>query len=192
MAREECAERIRLTDAYSLSLSKYSACRDALRHPRGDSSTADWNAVEKAFHASQRAWEALEQHIGEHKCLELHWSLGNPAVPSDILGKAAAAALDVILVVDNDRRYVDVNDAAVAALGVPRSEIVGRRIEEFFSEARCEAIPAAWESFISEGLQCGICELRGPGPRRRFEYRAKANFADGLHLSVLREYATGD
>jgi PAS domain-containing protein len=188
---EECAERIRLIDAYGSCLAEYSARPDALKGSRDDRNEGDWNAAETALASSQRTWEALQRHIAEHQCLDLHWSSGDPAdtgASGHILAKAAVAALDVILVADDDRRFVAVNEAAADLLGLPRSKIVGRRIEEFFSEARGEAIPAAWDSFLSEGLQCGICELKGPGRRRRFEYRAKANFAPGLHLSVLREH----
>ncbi len=104
---------------------------------------------------------------------------------SEILLEAAAAVRDVILVADDERRFVDFNRAASELLGVPPHEIIGRRIEEFFVEAQARPIPAAWARFQSDGEQVGVCRLRG-GSSALYEYRATANFLPGLHVSVLR------
>lgn len=99
--------------------------------------------------------------------------------------EAADAALDVILVADDERRYVDLNRAASQALGLPREAIIGRRVEEFFLEPDREPIDVAWLRFLSDGEQFGVVQLRN-GAGSIFEYRAKANFVPGLHVSVLR------
>jgi PAS domain-containing protein len=188
----ECPERMRLTEAYSQLVTDYAVRLEAIKRPSGDRKSEDWKSVETALAESQEAWKALEGHISSHKCLGLDWPAPDPAhASSQVLGQAAAAALDVILVADDHRRFVDVNEAAASILGLPRSEIVGRSIDEFFSLSPEEPIPEAWGRFVSEGVQCGFCELKTPGLRRRFEYRAKANFASGLHLSVLREQPKG-
>lgn len=190
MDPKECAERLRLVDEYSRCVTEYSVRLEAVKQPSSQRNQLDWKAAETALSESQKAWEALEQHLAEHQCMILDWPSRDSAESggsSELLGKAAAAALDVILVADDNRCFIDLNEAAAGILGLPRNEIVGRRIDEFFSEARGDTIPAAWDGFVSEGTQCGICELKAPGRRRRFEYRAKANFAPGLHLSVLRE-----
>jgi PAS domain-containing protein len=106
-----------------------------------------------------------------------------------VLEAAADSAMDLILIADDERRFVDLNRAASDVLAHPREEIIGRRIEEFFSEAQGELVPAAWSTFVVEGEQRGICELKST-PRKRFEYRAKAHFRRGLHLSILREIPT--
>jgi PAS domain-containing protein len=186
----ECAERIRLIEEYSRSVTDFNARLETLKRSPHQRTEADWRVAETARAEAQGTWAALEQHIVNHRCLDVYRPSLEPVetpAPSRILERAAEAALDIILVADNDRRFVDVNQAAADVLGLPRDEIVGRRIEEFFSEARGETIPQAWNSFVTEGIQHGICELAAPGRRRRFEYRAKANFAPGLHLSVLRE-----
>jgi PAS domain S-box-containing protein len=103
-----------------------------------------------------------------------------------ILEAAPDAAMDVILIVDDERRFVELNRAAADVLGLPREEIIGRRIEDFFSEAQGKAVPAASSRFVVEGEQGGVCELRS-GSQKTFEYRAKANFRRGLHVSILRE-----
>jgi PAS domain-containing protein len=186
----DCDKRIGLVDEYSRRITDYAVLRDALERQTGERKEQDRGAVEAALAESQKAWEALEQHIAEHQCLDLGWPSSDVAHAgaSEILGQGAAAALDIILIVDDDRRFVDMNEAAADILGLPRNELVGRRVDDFFSLPLGEPIPAAWNSFISKGVQCGICEVRAAGPPRRFEYRAKANFAAGLHLSVLREH----
>lgn len=190
MSTEDCTIRIRLLDQYTQSLADYKTAIDALRE-KSDARREDrWVAAEASLAASQRAWNALERHIVDHHCLELGWSKRGPddsAASTSILEKAAICALDLILVADDERRFVDVNAAAAEVLGLPRNEIAGRLIEDFFAEARGQTIPDAWEDFVANGVQCGICELKTPGKRRLFDYRAKANFASGLHLSVLRE-----
>ena len=104
-----------------------------------------------------------------------------------VLESAAEAAPDVILVADDERRFVDVNRAAEDLFGLPREQILGRRIDEFFSEAQGKPVSTAWEAFLSEGEQRGLCELSHGERRRVFEYRARAQFGTGLHVSVLRE-----
>jgi PAS domain-containing protein len=181
--RDECPERVRLTDEYCRAITDFNARMDALRSLRSAPTPDDWSAAEAARAQSQTAWEAVEQHIATHKCMPMAW----PGPERGALEAAAMHALDVIMVADDSRRFVDVNEAAAQALGLPREEIIGRRVDEFFSEARGESIPAAWADFMADGVQAGVCKMSVPGKLRRFAYRAKANFAPGFHLSVLRE-----
>lgn len=111
--------------------------------------------------------------------------LGRPR--GRLLEAAADAASDIVLIADDQRRFVDLNRAAADVLGLPREKIIGRRIEDFLSEAQGKAVPAAWSAFMVEGEQAGFCELRSAGAVRNFEYRAKAHFQTGFHVSVLRE-----
>jgi len=96
-------------------------------------------------------------------------------------------ALDSVLIADDNRRYVDVNPAACELIGRPREEIIGHDIAEFF-EMDEEAVPSAWNSFVSEGAQVGICRVQRPdGSVRYASFQARANFVPGLHLSILRD-----
>lgn len=195
MNREECSERIHLTDEYCRLVTELNTLLDSLRVPSRERNQALWSAAERARMLSQKAWEALEEHIKDHCCIDLQSARPDPLDVSGfpyILAMAALAAVDVILVANDNREYIDVNDAAAAVLGLPRSEIVGRRVDEFFSEIQGKAITEVWAGFIADGVQRGICELNTGGKRRRFEYLAKANFAPGLHLSVLREMSEGE
>ena len=103
-----------------------------------------------------------------------------------VLEAAADAAHDLILIADDERKFVDLNQAAAELLGLRRDQVIGRRIDDFFTEAQGKTVPTAWSLFVAEGEQRGLCELKAATPRT-FEYRAKANFRRGLHLSVLRE-----
>ena len=191
-AREECEERIRLTDEYGSSVSDFHRRLEAIKRAPLQRNDVDWHDAEASRQQAQRAWEAFERHIAEHRCLEMPPSGPPPPAdsPSELLAKAAESALDVILVADDDRRFVDMNQAAMKIFGLPREEVVGRRVDEFFHEIRGEDVPQAWAGFIAEGTQCGICELKAPG-QALYAYRAKANFVPGLHLGILREVERG-
>lgn len=182
MNRGECPERSQLVDEYCRAVTDFNIRMEALRLRTGEAGHDDLSAAEEARARSQTAWDAVSAHIGSHKCMPMAWT----GFSGGVLEAAAMHALDVILVVDDQRRFVDVNEAAVQALGRPRDQIIGRCIDDFFSVASGEFVPAAWEAFVAEGVQAGLCELISPA-HRRFQYRAKANFARGFHLSVLRE-----
>jgi PAS domain-containing protein len=186
MEHADCGEQSRLFDQYSRAVTSYSLRSEAARRAPDTQSANDWLEIERARDESEAAWKALEEHIARHRCLGLP-NTASVVASSEILGQAAAAALDAIVVADDQRRFIALNDAAVEILGMARTDVLGRCIDEFFSSAAGEDIPTAWRKFIAEGMQIGICELSTPGPRRRFEYRAKSNFAQGVHLSVLRE-----
>ena len=189
----ECAERIRLVEEYSRSVTILRDRWEALKGAPREQDAAGWHAADASRVESQKAWAALERHLAVHRCLDLYHRNPDADTSSHLLEQAAAAALDIILVANDDRRFVSVNQAAAELLGLQQSEILGRRIEDFFSLSGVERVKAAWDDFIADGIQHGICELKGIGRKRRFEYRAKANFAPGLHLSVLRElYADGE
>jgi PAS domain-containing protein len=188
--REECSGRIHLVDEYSRLITEFQSLLESLKAPIHERNAEIWKAAEAAEAESEAAWKALEKHIIDHKCidlpqqgLDLCWETGS----GSILAKAALAAVDVILVADDDRQYVAVNEAAAEAFGLPRGEIVGRRIDEFFTTAAGETIPADWSDFLAAGTQRGIWEMHAPGRQRKFDYRSKANFSPGLHLSILRE-----
>jgi PAS domain-containing protein len=173
---------LRLIEEYGRTVTDLSSRLDSLRQASPQRNENDWTSAEASRVESQKAWEALEQHIVEHKCIP--WS----AAPGSgsIMEQAAMAAIEAIFVVDDDRRFVEANEAGAAALGRPRREVIGLRIDDFFSPAEGETMPSAWERFLAAGVRAGICELAVPGQHRRFDFRAKANFTPGFHLSVMR------
>ena len=97
------------------------------------------------------------------------------------------STLDSILIADDDRRYTDANPAACELFGRSREEILGTRIEDY-SAAPSDGVEAMWREFLRAGTLEGEFELRAAGGRTRLvEFRARAHFVPGRHLSVMRD-----
>ena len=105
--------------------------------------------------------------------------------PARLLPEQLDHVPDPILIVDNDRKFVDVNQAAEKVLGGTRETIIGRSIGDYFSRADDQSITDGWQRFIAGGEQYGMCKLRKP-LGSIFVYSSKTNFKPGLHISVLR------
>jgi formate hydrogenlyase transcriptional activator len=98
------------------------------------------------------------------------------------------SALDAILIVDAERRFLDVNPAACDSLGLPKEGLVGRKIEEIVDEAHRADFEHLWQTFLQQGTQRGEFQYRLPdGTQRSFDYVARANFLPGRHLTILRD-----
>jgi signal transduction histidine kinase len=96
---------------------------------------------------------------------------------------------DAMLLADDERRYIDANPAACALLGLERSAIVGRKIEEFASGATRAALVDGWASFIETSEAAGEYGLATPRGTRQVKFRAVANVFPNTHLSILRDAA---
>lgn len=114
-----------------------------------------------------------------------------PDIPADPEVKFQAifnAAMDVMLVVDDRGRYLDVNPAAVEALGFSREEILQTTIAELFFPGADGDFDAAWQDFLARGRMRGEIAYRHPdGTQKTFDFCATANVVPGQHLSVLRD-----
>jgi len=98
------------------------------------------------------------------------------------------SAQDAILIADNQGRYVDANPAAGALYGLESADLIGRSVREFAPPTSIGEAEALWREFLQSGAQQGEFRLRRfDGEERWLEYRAKAHFVPGLHLSVLRD-----
>jgi PAS domain S-box-containing protein len=96
--------------------------------------------------------------------------------------------LDAILIASDTREYVGANDAACELFGVPLDELLGAKIEDFVEPGNEHQIRLAWEAFLEQGEQEGEFPLYRPdGEMRSLEFKAKAGFMPGRHLSVLRD-----
>src|SRR5580692_12437334 len=69
--REDCSVRIRLADEYSRLVTELNHLLDSLRLPSPERNDGLWTTAETARTSSQKAWEALEGHIKDHRCIEL-------------------------------------------------------------------------------------------------------------------------
>ena len=105
-------------------------------------------------------------------------------------GVNARALFDAIgvpmLIADDERRYVDANSAACAALGRPREDIVGTTVDDLTPPELRGELEVAWQKFLRTGAMSGVFRLVLPGGRMaRFDYTAIAGVGDGRHLSVV-------
>ncbi|SIR66419.1 bacterio-opsin activator domain-containing protein [Natronorubrum thiooxidans] len=94
-------------------------------------------------------------------------------------------AHDAILVGDTDE-IVAANPAASELLGVDRSELHGRSLEEFIHDDY--DVESAWAALLEQGRLHGSFSLARPdGTDRIVEYNAVADVLPGTHLSILRD-----
>jgi PAS domain S-box-containing protein len=95
-------------------------------------------------------------------------------------------SLDAIMITDDQGSYLEANPAACELLGLPLSELLGRRIVEFMEPGFDFA--SAWRSFRKQGQLTGTMRLLHlDGTVRNVDYAAKADFLPGRHLSILRD-----
>jgi two-component system cell cycle sensor histidine kinase/response regulator CckA len=99
------------------------------------------------------------------------------------------ATMDVVVVLDSDRRFVSVNEAACRFYGRPREQLVGARLDDFIGRERAEA---DWEGFLTPerialGMQEAVWDGEQDGRRIALEVRATPEFLPNRHLFVIRD-----
>ena len=96
-----------------------------------------------------------------------------------------------ILIADDDRCYREASIGASRLLGLPREQIIGRRLEEFAVPAIQSVLSERWQAFLKEGDQIGSFQMPGPdGAEREVEYVAKRDLLPIRHLLLLRNKPT--
>jgi PAS domain S-box-containing protein len=92
-----------------------------------------------------------------------------------------------VLVADDERRYVDANEAALQLFGLERDELLGYRIDDLFVQDGGDVdLAAVWRGFLERGGLTGFVTLRLPDGRQfDLRYGAVANVAPGRHLSIF-------
>ncbi len=96
--------------------------------------------------------------------------------------------LDAILIASDTGEYVGANDAACDLFGVSLDELLGAKVEDFVGPGEAHQTRLAWQAFLEQGEQEGEFSLYRPdGEMRDLEFKAKAGFLPGRHLSVLRD-----
>ena len=97
-------------------------------------------------------------------------------------------ALDAIFITDDERRYVDVNPAGCEYLGVPKHELIGRKIDEFLPPHKLATVEADWAEYIAGGPMLAEWETqRSDGAVRVAEASARPHFLPGLHIAFFRD-----
>jgi DNA-binding CsgD family transcriptional regulator/DNA-binding transcriptional MerR regulator len=122
-------------------------------------------------------------------------SRDTPQALRAVIEQAAATATNTaffktsfvpMLVADDERRYVDVNQAACLLLRLSREDVMRLRIDDLTPPGLRDTTAMLWEAFIRAGTQTGTFELAMPdGARLLVDYSAKANVEAGRHLSLL-------
>jgi two-component system cell cycle sensor histidine kinase/response regulator CckA len=89
------------------------------------------------------------------------------------------------LICDDERRLVDVNEAAAELLGVLQKEARGLRLDDLL---RDEPVARMWPRFLDLGTIDAEVTLHRPGGGTRLiEFVATANVRPGRHISVIRD-----
>ncbi len=97
-------------------------------------------------------------------------------------------ALDAILLVDDEARYVDANPAACALLGYSREELLRMTVWDITPPPNYELCHELWNAFIAAGSQSGEYTLRRKdGTSIDAGYRAVSTIRPGLHLFILHD-----
>jgi PAS domain S-box-containing protein len=97
-----------------------------------------------------------------------------------------AASRNAMLLADDERRYVDANDAAVELLGITRDRLRALRIDDLTLADRRGQVDAMWRDFIARGNLTGEFKLALPDGRViDVLYSATANVLPGRHVSIF-------
>jgi PAS domain S-box-containing protein len=142
----------------------------------------------------------ITEALDRWRAADRRWAATAPADPGyqraavDVVGawlryqEAAGELQDsVLLIVDDELRYVAVSTSVQEALGYQPSELIGLRIADIASPDLVASTPAEWQRFLEQGRQEGTFRLRARDGRdvaMRFEARAHHPIP-GFHLSRL-------
>src|SRR4051812_46858942 len=92
-------------------------------------------------------------------------------------------ALEALMVVDDDRHFMRVNEPSTRLFRANSRDIVSRRIDNYTSHEFAPLLDPLWESFEREGELRGAYEVRrGDGSPQLVEYSAAREFVRGCHL----------
>lgn len=97
------------------------------------------------------------------------------------------AALDGVVVVDDNMQFVGANPSACAIFGVSQDELPSQNLCNFFPPHLQNESQKLWDEFRVQGqLQGEMILQRADGSEIEVEFRAAAAVTPGRHLSVLR------
>jgi PAS domain S-box-containing protein len=102
-------------------------------------------------------------------------------------------ALNAVVMLTDEGRYVEANPAACCLLAWSREELLSKTVHQVVADARPsaaqpQAMVEVWERFLRDGRAHGLFELqRRDGEVRTIEYEAAAHVLPGLHLAVLSD-----
>ncbi|HZH34081.1 MAG TPA: PAS domain S-box protein, partial [Pyrinomonadaceae bacterium] len=96
--------------------------------------------------------------------------------------------LDAIMIVDDQGKYIDVNESLCRILKNTRENLIGSHFSEFILPERLEDSRKAFEELGKTGVFTGDFPLRASdGSIAELEWSSRANFLPGLHVCVARD-----
>lgn len=184
LVHEDDRDRVKLTIQAAIDSGEGFRYRTRIVRPNGEERTVDSEAEPYVDDRGQ----PLGMRGATVDVTELVEAERRNRTQADGLRAAFETALDPILIADDGRRYVNVNQAACDLLGYSREQLLGMRVEDLLPEEGRGEIAASWDSFVDAGRQRGEMELvKADGSSAVLEFSATANFVRGRHLSLLRD-----
>jgi PAS domain S-box-containing protein len=96
--------------------------------------------------------------------------------------------LDSIMVVDEQGKYIDVNESLCRKLKVPRERLVNSHFSEYMVPERLDEAEKAFAALRETGVFSGAFPMRAAdGSIIEFEWVSHANFMPGLHVCFARD-----
>ncbi|MGI9113027.1 MAG: hybrid sensor histidine kinase/response regulator [Gaiellaceae bacterium] len=97
-------------------------------------------------------------------------------------------SVDAVVIMDDERRLLDVNPGACTLFGRDKDDLVGRTIDDFFPPDRLERVEADWESLrTTDSTFRDRDVLRPDGSMRQVEGSLSAHVLRGLHIGFIRD-----
>jgi PAS domain S-box-containing protein len=91
-----------------------------------------------------------------------------------------------MLLADDERRFLEANDAACRLLDLPLEEVRRLRLDDLAPPEARPFLDDQWRSFLEERSRAGHYEFLLPdGRRMEFDYSATADVEPGRHLAIL-------
>ncbi len=96
--------------------------------------------------------------------------------------------LDGIMIVDEQGKYIDVNESLCRILKTPREKLIGSHFSEYMIPERLEDAQKSFAALRDKGVFTGEFPIRaGDGSVVEIEWSSRANFMPGLHFCAARD-----
>jgi PAS domain S-box-containing protein len=116
-----------------------------------------------------------------------HQRLDTPEHQLEVIYRTS---FDAFLVLDDERRFIQVNESATRLLGASLENLLTSRLERFTPQEHWPALQRFWADLERRGSRHGSRELlREDGSRTTIEFRARWDFGPRQHL--ITAYETG-
>jgi two-component system, sporulation sensor kinase E len=102
--------------------------------------------------------------------------------------KVFDAAEDAIVLFNEERRYIDVNEAACRLFGIPKEQLLEMYLGDLTVQERKNSLIKEWKIFMKEGTVKGEVDIVGMnGIIQQVEYNATAHILPNVHMAIIRD-----